>query len=417
MPRSHSCLRNLRLTTRRSLTVLAVVFSATLGFLYAAGPEDDRYAALRLKMVAEQIAREGIRNEAVLKAMREVPRHLFVNEDVRNKAYTDQVITIGYKQTLSPAYIVAYETEAIDPKPTDRVLEIGTGSGYQAAVLSKIVKEVYTIEIIAPLGKQASARLKDLGYSNVQTKIGDGYKGWPEFAPFDKILVTCSPEDIPQPLVDQLKEGGKMIIPLGERFQQCFYLAEKHQGKLIKQKLLPTLFVPMTGMADKERKAHYDPAHPALLNGSFETSNNGLPDSWYYVRQATLQHQVAPHGKPFLTFANSEPGRIAQALQGFGINGSKVKKLRVSLWVQAEQIVPGEQSFERPFLAVHYYDTENRQVRIEGLGPWLGTLPWKRYRSDLDVPPQAHMAVLLIGMNGATGRMSVADISVKAIPR
>src|SRR5262249_48250810 len=152
---------------------------------------------------------------------------LFVSAELRPKAYLDQSLPIGHKQTISPPFIVAYMTETIDPQPTDRVLEIGTGSGYQAAVLANIVKEVYTIEIVEALGKQAAKRLKELGYANVRAKIGDGYKGWPEHAPFDKIIVTCSPEEVPQPLVDQLREGGKMMIPLGERYQQVFYQFEK----------------------------------------------------------------------------------------------------------------------------------------------------------------------------------------------
>src|SRR5262249_51631785 len=157
----------------------------------------------------------------------EVPRHLFVPADKRSGAYQDWIIPMGHKQTVSPPYIVGYMTQTLDPAPEDRVLEIGTGSGYQAAVLSKIVKEVYTIEIIEPLGKEAEKRLRNLRYKNVKVKIGDGYQGWAEHAPFDKIIVTCSPENVPQPLVDQLRDGGRMLIPLGERYQQAFYLYEK----------------------------------------------------------------------------------------------------------------------------------------------------------------------------------------------
>src|SRR5581483_9449123 len=149
----------------------------------------------------------------------------------------------GDKQTISPPYIVAYMTELLDPQPDDKVLEIGTGSGYQAAVLSPLVKEVYTIEIVESLGKAAAKRLKDLKYKNVFCKVGDGYLGWPEHAPFDKIIVTCSPENVPKPLVEQLKDGGKMIIPLGERYQQVFHLFEKQNGELKATRLGNTLFV------------------------------------------------------------------------------------------------------------------------------------------------------------------------------
>src|SRR5262249_14529648 len=170
-------------------------------------------------MVEVDLAREGITNKAVLDALREVPRHAFVDPLDHHRAYIDQALPIGHKQTISPPFIVAYMTQAIDPQPGDRVLEIGTGSGYQAAVLAHLVRDVHTIEIVEPLGKEAAARLKQLGYANVHVRVGDGYKGWPEAAPFDKILVTCSPEAVPQPLVEQLREGGKMIVPLGQRYQ------------------------------------------------------------------------------------------------------------------------------------------------------------------------------------------------------
>ena len=236
-------------------------------------PDTDSYRAARLKMVEEDIEREGITNPAVLDSMRKVPRHLFVSPENRAKAYYDQALPIGYKQTITPPSLVAYMTELLDPRPTDRVLEIGTGSGYQAAVSSGIVKEVYTIEIVEPLGRQAIKRLEERGYKNVQRKIGDGYHGWPEHAPFDKIIVTCSPENVPQPLVDQLRDGGKMIIPLGERYQQAFHLLEKRNGKLVKTRLVPTLFVPMTGKAKDLRKTKPDPVHPKIRQRRLRGAN------------------------------------------------------------------------------------------------------------------------------------------------
>src|SRR5262249_30455680 len=169
----------------------------------SAGKMADPYKDARLKMVANELAREGITHDAVLEAMKTVPRHLFVSPDLRARAYLDTSLPIGHKQTISPPFLVAYMTQALDPKPGNRVLEVGTGSGYQAAVLAGLVKEVYSIEIVEPLGLQAAKRLQDLGYKNVKTKVGDGYQGWPEHAPFDRIIVTCSPENMPQPLVDQ----------------------------------------------------------------------------------------------------------------------------------------------------------------------------------------------------------------------
>ena len=178
--------------------------------------------------------------------MSSVPRHEFVPENYRTHAYEDHPLPIGYGQTISQPYIVAFMTEQLRSQPTDRVLEIGTGSGYQAAVLSKLVAEVYTIEIVKPLAQRAETDLRRLNYSNVKVKAGDGYKGWPEHAPFDAIIVTAAPDHVPQPLIDQLKEGGRMIILVGGREMQQLYLLEKHAGKLTRRAVLPVNFVPLT---------------------------------------------------------------------------------------------------------------------------------------------------------------------------
>ncbi len=223
-------------------------------------------------MVERDIVREGIKNPGVIKAVRTVPRHQFVTRQYRAGAYFDQALPIGHQQTISAPFVVAYMTETLDPHPTDRVLEIGTGSGYQAAILSSLVKDVYTIEIVEACWKDRT----DQGPQgpeirpNVHPKIGDGYQGWPEYAPFDKIIVTCSPESVPRPLIAQLREGGKMIIPLGERYEQVFYMFEKRDGELVKTQLIPTLFVPMTGVAEDNRQVKPDPNHPEINNGGFE---------------------------------------------------------------------------------------------------------------------------------------------------
>ena len=191
----------------------------------------------------------GITNARVLAVMGQVPRHEFVPERQRAQAYDDHPLPIGYGQTISQPFIVAFMTEQLEPKPTDRVLEIGTGSGYQAAVLSELVARVYTIEIVDGLATRAAADLKRLGYTNVQVRAGDGYKGWPEAAPFDAIMVTCAPERVPQPLVEQLKDGGRIIIPVGPLWNQELVLLRKHGGKLEQHAVLPVRFVPMTGKA------------------------------------------------------------------------------------------------------------------------------------------------------------------------
>ena len=196
-------------------------------------------------MVERQLKPRGIKDERVLAAMARVRREEFVPADARIDAYEDGPLPIGYDQTISQPYIVAFMTEQLRPKPSDRVLEIGTGSGYQAAILAELVADVHTIEIVEPLAKTAEATLQRLGYKNVHLKVGDGYQGWPEEAPFDAIIVTCAPEKVPQPLVDQLKDGGRMVIPVGERFAQQLYLLEKKNGQLTESATLPVRFVPM----------------------------------------------------------------------------------------------------------------------------------------------------------------------------
>ena len=202
-------------------------------------------AAQRRRMVDQQLKPRGIKDERVLAAMAKIPREEFVPADQRADAYQDGPLPIGYDQTISQPYIVAFMTEQLRPRPGDRVLEIGSGSGYQAAILADLVADVYTIEIVEALAKTAEATLQRLGYKNVHLKVGDGYKGWPEEAPFDAIIVTCAPDKVPQPLVDQLKDGGRMVIPVGERFAQQLYLLEKKNGQLKESVTLPVRFVPM----------------------------------------------------------------------------------------------------------------------------------------------------------------------------
>jgi protein-L-isoaspartate(D-aspartate) O-methyltransferase len=230
---------------------MVVLLAATSCGQKAASISD--LASERQRMVTEQLKPRGINDERVLNAMNKVPRDEFVPPDVRATSYADQPLPIGQGQTISQPYVVAFMTEQLRLSGTDRVLEIGTGSGYQAAILAELAAEVYSIEIIEPLAKTAEATLQRLGYKNVHVKIGDGYKGWPEHAPFDAITVTCAPDHVPQPLIDQLKEGGRMIIPVGGFGDQELYLLEKKNGELQRRAVLPVRFVPMTGEAS-ERK-------------------------------------------------------------------------------------------------------------------------------------------------------------------
>jgi len=209
----------------------------------------DEFAAPREKMVREQIAARGVQNSRVLEAMRAVPRHELVPNDLRARAYEDRPLPIGHGQTISQPYIVAVMTELLAPRPADRVLEVGTGSGYQAAVLARLVAEVYSIEIVAPLAERAKTDLARLGVQNVHIRAGDGYAGWPDRAPFDAIIVTCAPDRVPAPLIAQLREGGRMAIPVGETGEQTLYLLEKRSGQMEQRAVMSVAFVPMTGEA------------------------------------------------------------------------------------------------------------------------------------------------------------------------
>ena len=225
--------------------IFITIFILTL--ICSCSAQDDKYENDREDMVTQQINYRGINNQATLTAMRTVERHKFVPPNLIERAYNDGPLPIGYGQTISQPYIVAFMTAAIDPKPDFKVLEIGTGSGYQAAVLSEIVCETYTIEIITELYNSASKRLKELGYDKVMCKNADGYYGWEEFAPFDAIIVTAATEYIPPPLLEQLKDGGKIIIPVGSPFlNQNLILVEKTGEEITTTSLLPVRFVPFT---------------------------------------------------------------------------------------------------------------------------------------------------------------------------
>ncbi len=214
-------------------------------------PEPDRWTVLRLEMVRRQVEARGIRDPAVLASVRSVPRHLFIPEEYRDRAYDDSPQGIGDGQTISQPYIVALMTELLEVGPGARVLEIGTGSGYQAAVLAAMGVEVYSIEIRPGLCRRASQTLEDLGYENVHVWCGDGYGGWPEEAPFDGIVVTAAPERIPDPLLDQLAEGGHLVIPVGAFYQELKVIA-READQFTERSVIPVRFVPMTGEVERQ---------------------------------------------------------------------------------------------------------------------------------------------------------------------
>jgi len=219
----------------------------------APGTAGQEFTQLRERMVREQLQNRDVKDQAVLNAMRRVPRHRFVPASQVDAAYDDTPLPLMLGQTISQPYIVGYMTQALQLRGTERVLEIGTGSGYQAAVLAEIVPEVFTIEILPELAEQARATLEALGYKNIRIRSGDGYMGWPEHAPFDRIIVTAAPDHVPQPLIDQLKAGGKMIIPVG-RMEQDLVLIEKSEQGVSRRSTIPVRFVPMTGRAQSVGK-------------------------------------------------------------------------------------------------------------------------------------------------------------------
>ncbi len=239
--------------------ILPLIISAMLASDYAVEPPElpnrthqaradtTEYREERLEMVRSQIAARGVEHPAVLDAMRSVPRHHFVDASQARHAYEDRPLPIGFGQTISQPYIVAYMTELLQPDSSDRVLEVGTGSGFQAAVLAEIVDDVYTVEIIPELAQTATSRLQDIGYGNVHVRDADGYFGWEEHAPYDAILVTAAAEHIPPPLIDQLRDGGRMVIPVGSPFRtQTLMLVEKDGESISTRSLAPVRFVPFT---------------------------------------------------------------------------------------------------------------------------------------------------------------------------
>jgi protein-L-isoaspartate(D-aspartate) O-methyltransferase len=400
---------------------LAIFLVCVFGTIEATrGQGDDPYSAVRRRMVQSAVVGAGVTDKRVIQSLVDTPRHEFVERKLRDMAYFDMSLPIGFQQTISSPFIVAFMTECLETKTTDKVLEIGTGSGYQAAVLSPLVKNVYSIEIIPELGRKAHATLKRLKYDNVLTKVGDGFKGWQEHAPFDKIIVTCSPEKPPLPLIEQLRDGGMMVIPVGERYQQILYVFRKIDGKLKAEALRPTLFVPMTGRAEDQRAVKPDPANPRAINGNFERKlgDNGFVLGWYYQRLLTWETDpLAPEGKHFVTFKNDQEGRSAHLLQGFPIDGRLVAEIKVSAKVKHSNVFNPPRSNSVPSLAVTFYDKNRKDLGIFWLGPFRGDSAWKSESKTFRVPVNAREGILRIGLYGATGQLSFDDVKITPRPR
>ena len=408
---------------------------AALLLLAAGAPQDrleDRRAADRAAMVEEVVVSEGITDPLVLDALRSVPRHEFVRPADRRRAYVDGALPIGYGQTISPPFIVAYMTQTLDVRPGMKVLEIGTGSGYQAAVLAAVGAEVFSIEIVEPLGKKAARTLSRLGYRNATTKVGDGYLGWPEHAPFDRIIVTCSPESVPRPLVDQLADGGKLLVPLGERFQQTFHLFTKADGELEAEQLVPTFFVPMTGRSEDRRRVQPDGLRPAVANGGFEADEDGdgRADGWHYQRQTLLMPDAvrdeanygleppgeAPEGGRFLRIAARDPDRLAQVLQGLPVDGRRVAKVGLAMRVRGRNLAAPNAGGPAAGAAVYFYDEKRRELPGGFVGPLAGTFDWDERGRRIPVPPDAREMIVRIAVKGS-GVLDVDGVNLVTYPR
>lgn len=383
-------------------------------------PQFDNAQALRDQLIREVLVPGGVTDERVLDSMRRTQRHEFVPLSQRAEAYYDRALPIGSAQTISSPYIVAIMTQELETEPEHKVLEIGTGSGFQAAVLSPMVKEVYSIEIVPALGNRARQVLDSLGYRNVFTKVDDGFLGWEEHAPFDRIIVTCSPEDVPQPLIDQLTEGGLMIIPVGERYQQNLYLMRKKDGKLEREALRPTLFVPMTGTAEERRRVQTDPAKPQLANGDFEEAppENGYMPGWYYQKGLTWETAAdSPGGKHFVEFTNDAQGQPTSLLQGVALDGRVVKRVKLSAFLRLDDVKPGLARDESPSVTIRYFDELRSLVGTNSLGTFKGSRAWNQETRVFRVPPSSREAIISIGLFGATGRAAFDQVSIEAVGR
>ncbi len=377
-----------------------------------------RYDTLRAQMVKSHIIDGGITDQRVIESLRKTPRHEFIPEVNQRRAYFDMALPIGGGQTISPPYVVAFMTQALQPKPTDKVLEIGTGSGYQAAVLSPLVAKVYSIEIVESLGRRSARTLRRLEYKNIHTKVGDGFLGWEEHAPFDKIILTCSPETIPQPLVDQLREGGQIVVPLGERFQQNLDRLTKVNGKLERESLEATFFVPMTGQAEDKRKMQIEETTPRLKHVSFEEplGKTSAPAGWFYAKSAVTSNRMgATDGEAALVLTGDDSGQHAHVMQAFGIDGRVYSSLTISLDVRGANLVDGERMQEKAGAIVEFYANKRAPVGSRSFPSLQGTFDWEKKTYTVSVPRTARLAIIGLGVFGGTGTLAVDNVSIKAV--
>jgi protein-L-isoaspartate(D-aspartate) O-methyltransferase len=401
--------------------ICLITFAVSLGTSRAHSQQPngrENFEILREQLIKNVLVPNGIKDARVLQSVGSTPRHEFVPKKLAHLAYQDIAIAIGESQTISSPFIVALMTQSLDPKPTDKVLEIGTGSGYQAAILSPLVQDVYTIEIVKDLGEHTKQFLADMKYTNVHCLIGDGFKGWPEHAPFDKIIVTCSPEKVPEALVEQLKEGGVMIVPVGERYQQMLFLMRKVNGKLEREALQPTLFVPMTGAAEDAREVAPDPKNPNLVNGGFELPliNGSRIPGWYYqFGCVAVQDTSAPKGPQVIEFRSTDGKAPSMLLQGLALDGSVVHKIRLGGWIEIENVTLGNSKEQSPSIAIQFFDGNRNRIGYNYIGGFHGSRKWKKEDKILTIKPETREVIVSIGLFGSVGVARFDDIFLEVV--
>ncbi|MCE9528021.1 MAG: protein-L-isoaspartate O-methyltransferase [Planctomycetales bacterium] len=371
----------------------------------------------RRLMVQEEIANQGIENERLLEAMRDVPREQFVPLSRRNLAYLNVAIAYDDGQVILPPLVTAHLIEQLNPHKNDKVLVIGPGSGYSTALLSRMVREVFAVEIDPVIAKTAEETLARLKYTNVKVRVGDGFEGWKEHAPYQRIIVECSPDSVPKALVEQLAEGGILLVPIGDEFDQTMHLCKKENGKLTTLSLWPTLLLPMKGKAEELRSQSEMPRDPSILNGGFEElvpKTKDVPAHWAYVRQGrAIAGEFCPEGKNSLAFVNLTPGAAAMALQAFPVDGKKVSELSFACNVWGKDIRPGQNRQQLPRVEVRFFDEKRRLVGGDWMGGWNLTFDWLGKEHVFSVPRTAKFAVLRIGLCGATGEIRFDDLKLE----
>lgn len=394
----------------------------------------------------ELVLQDGLENDLVLSAMMRIPREKFLPQNKKSGAYRDVAIPIGCSRMDYSPYITAYCISQLDPAPDDKVLEIGTGCGYASAVLSLLVREVHTVEFHATLSKKANQSLKKIGIKNVYGKIGDGFQGCPEQAPFDKIIVWGAVEDIPESLIDQLKEGGRMVVSVGEKYQQTLYLCRKKNGELKKETLPPTFFTSMPGEAESRRILLADPKNPSILGGDFEHyyGETRLPYGWYHVKNARiLQGPDAPNGTNYMRFevepeytivhdphemedSYGEPPeqfvpsaeKTAQIVQSFAIDGKTVSRVKFGVFLRAENIQPLDpQNPPKGTIVLAFYGEDREVLQCVQLASVYGSFNWKPFSTEIPVPRKTLEADLYIGLFQNAGRLDIDAVSLERTRR